>query len=117
MDQQKIERRRFLGDLLFAGGALTLAAVAARMASGMAAPAETPNCTAPTPCATSAPATPDLPRTDATPAVQLPRLDEPNPAGGARAPVNVPMPGESMPPVHRPPAPATPKPLFRPEDV
>ncbi len=70
MSQEKIRRRRFLADLLFAGGALSAAALLAQSTRHQAAPAATPS-----PAST--------PEALATPAA---------------SPSDCPLPGEPMPP-------------------
>jgi hypothetical protein len=73
MSQEKVNRRRFLADLLFAGGALSAAALLAQSTRHQAAPATT-----------HSPASPaSTPEPLATPAA---------------SPSDCPLPGEAMPP-------------------
>ena len=101
MSQDKIQRRRFLADLLFAGGALSAAALAAKAALSSPQPEATPrvegDLTAPSPCLASP--SPEVPTWDdpkISGEVVSPLPEQPHPAGAARPPQMRP-PGEPTP--------------------
>lgn len=100
MSQDKVGRRRFLADVLFAGGALTAAALAAKLLNEpQATPSATPIAAAATPVAVVASATP----APATPSPQVPPPDI-HPAGAPMPPAQDPgIRGDAVYPI--PPSP------------
>ena len=81
MSEDKIKRRRFLADILFAGGAISAAALVAKATQSAASPS--PVAQNPVP-----PGTPTPPATPAvTPSVKAP--PEPQLGGAVAPPVNV----------------------------
>ncbi|MBX3167298.1 MAG: hypothetical protein KF760_07790 [Candidatus Eremiobacteraeota bacterium] len=90
MSDDKIKRRRFLADLLFAGGALTAAALLAQAGEAEKKPSPSPS-----PPKTSCP--PQLDGDVAMPASPTPKPPEPALGGKPMAPQPM-LRGEPMPP-------------------
>lgn len=73
MSEDKIKRRRFLADLLFAGGAISAAALLARATQGQSQTVATPS-PVNTPCVKNPQAPPPSPQIDGDVAIPEPAL-------------------------------------------
>ncbi len=95
MSEKKRNRRKFLADLLFAGGGLTAAALIAKTQSGGEAPAPHPPEPAPPP-----PIEP-VPQPEAVPGLVAPPAPEPQIEGRVAMPELQRSKGEAVPPQYQ----------------